>query len=561
MLLVVAICTTLLGASTSASTGSSAGGGISGGTAAVSPPSSESCPHGSTAGGNYLGPAIPNNQPRALNATACALACVAERACVAWVHHIPACSGHGESCTLASGCCWLKRCVARFAQNPCNCGQRMTGRNASCAAPSPAPPDAPPVPGGPPPPPGPPCAAPAATEAPAPPNARPVLYLLVDDLRPELPPWGSTHVHAPHISKLAATGTVFTHSYCQQAVCSPSRMSFLTGRRPARTRTVNFLDHFRQAWCGVPVAGRAYGGAVLRNVSLAPRRCRERFGSTCGGAGECCTLCTAEPQCGAWTYVPATGQGPMCTLFHDGNLPADLTVAGALSGASGVWDTANWTSLPQHFLKAGYFVLGTGKVFHDGTGGVHAPWRGPGMPPLNDPPSWTPGCSMQDADSDAYMWPCSTPVGAGRAHGCAINATEGGEVGLGEKPLADKVVADEAVAKLRLAAAHFLTTGRPFMLVAGMRKPHMDWRFPKPFLDYYPNASQIKIAAHPTMDRSIPPIAHRGPCLQSSPYAAMEAKLAQTNRLYYYSAISWVDSQIGRTASASSVSRPESWMD
>ena len=169
------------------------------------------------------------------------------------------------------------------------------------------------------------------------------------------------------------------------------------------------------------------------------------------------------------------------------------------------------------------------------------------MPPLNDPPAWTPGCSMQDVDSYAYMWSCSTPVGKqGHARGCAINATMEGEVKAGEKPLADKVVADDALAKLDLGAATFHATGRPFLLSVGFRKPHMPWRFPAPWLSYYPNASEITVAARPTMDYSIPPIAHHDPTLQPSPYLEMDTALAQTNRLFYYASISWVDSQIGR---------------
>eukprot|EP01050_Picozoa_sp_SAG11_P028845 SAG11_NODE_7881_length_1085_cov_1.356998_2_plen_163_part_01 len=158
---------------------------------------------------------------------------------------------------------------------------------------------------------------------------------------------------------------------------------------------------------------------------------------------------------------------------------------------------------------------------------------------------------MADVDSDAYMWGCDTTVEragqvVGRARGCPINATEAGEVTAGEKPLADKVVADDALVKLELGAANFHATGRPFFLAAGFRKPHMSWRFPASFLDYYPKPSQIKVAARPTMDFSIPPIAHHDPTLQPSPYEAMDTLLAQTNRLFYYAAISWVDSQIGR---------------
>lgn len=78
------------------------------------------------------------------------------------------------------------------------------------------------------------------------PSGRPnVLFIAVDDLRPELPCYGAAHIKAPHISRLASEGTVFAHAYCQQAVCSPSRTSLLTGLRPDSTRVYDLDTHFR----------------------------------------------------------------------------------------------------------------------------------------------------------------------------------------------------------------------------------------------------------------------------------------------------------------------------
>lgn len=72
-----------------------------------------------------------------------------------------------------------------------------------------------------------------------------VLLIAIDDMRPELGCYGAKHVHSPNIDRLASTGTVFTRAYCQQAVCSPSRTSLLTGLRPDTTKVYDLQTHFR----------------------------------------------------------------------------------------------------------------------------------------------------------------------------------------------------------------------------------------------------------------------------------------------------------------------------
>ncbi len=72
-----------------------------------------------------------------------------------------------------------------------------------------------------------------------------VLFIAVDDLRTELGCHGVQGIRSPNVDRLAARGTVFERAYCQQAVCSPSRTSLMTGLRPDSTRVFNLTTHFR----------------------------------------------------------------------------------------------------------------------------------------------------------------------------------------------------------------------------------------------------------------------------------------------------------------------------
>lgn len=76
--------------------------------------------------------------------------------------------------------------------------------------------------------------------------------IVVDDLRPQLGCYnvsvcGGMKMHTPNLDGLAARGLLFRNNYNQYSVCSPSRNSFMSGRRPDSTLTYNFKDDFRHA--------------------------------------------------------------------------------------------------------------------------------------------------------------------------------------------------------------------------------------------------------------------------------------------------------------------------
>ena len=74
-----------------------------------------------------------------------------------------------------------------------------------------------------------------------------VLFVVYDDLRPELGCYGVDWMRTPVIDGLAAEGVLFERAYCQQAICGPSRASALSGCRPDTTRIYDLNTTVRQA--------------------------------------------------------------------------------------------------------------------------------------------------------------------------------------------------------------------------------------------------------------------------------------------------------------------------
>lgn len=59
-----------------------------------------------------------------------------------------------------------------------------------------------------------------------------VLFIALDDLRPELGSYGETHMQTPHIDALANSGRVFRNHYVSVPTCGASRYALMTSLRP-----------------------------------------------------------------------------------------------------------------------------------------------------------------------------------------------------------------------------------------------------------------------------------------------------------------------------------------
>ena len=76
-----------------------------------------------------------------------------------------------------------------------------------------------------------------AAAAAAPQPRRNVMMISVDDLRPQLNhAYGMVEAKTPHLDQFSEGALVFHRAYCQQAICSPSRNSYMSGRRPDTTK-------------------------------------------------------------------------------------------------------------------------------------------------------------------------------------------------------------------------------------------------------------------------------------------------------------------------------------
>jgi len=409
--------------------------------------------------------------------------------------------------------------------------------------------------------------------------ARNVLYLVFDDLRPDLSFYGAKWMSTPHLQSLADSGTTFDHAYCQETVCSPSRMSFTTGRRPNTTQTWNFLNHFRQASCpsttpGVELTGTPLNGTRQPDgVSFAGT-----IPGNTGGAGQCCTDCTASRGCAGWQLSNQT-----CRLFGslNGSAPCDNSRDDAVC-ISGVGQGAmpEWTTLPQHLRQSGWLTLGVGKYFHDVNEALGVPGddrypAGHGLPPEADPPSWS-NVSVQNRNlvelqvrygahlqlfkgspytgaHHAYVDAMDNCVGSAKTEMCTadlpLNGSNAGD--LSTTPPCDYIAYEDAKDKLRFAALNRAQTGQGFFLAVGIRRPHLTFRVPAPYAAMYP-ANETDLPTHQTLDPSIDGIAwiEFEPLGGNRPDARDNSDAqVRANRAAYYAAVSWADYAAGEVLS------------
>ena len=190
-------------------------------------------------------------------------------------------------------------------------------------------------------------------------------------------------------------------------------------------------------------------------------------------------------------------------------------------------------TLPQMFMRQGYYAARVGKIYHYGNPGDI------GTSGLDDKPSWQEVVNPAGRDKttlESDIINLTPKRGLGSALAFLSDATGRDE------DHTDGKVATEAI---RLLEKH---QSEPFFLAVGFYKPHCPYIAPKKYFDLYPLES-IQLPKEPADHvKNIP-----APALASTkPYPLFGATVDETRRAKqaYYAAISFVDAQIGRVIAA-----------
>ena len=109
---------------------------------------------------------------------------------------------------------------------------------------------------------------PERAESPAKKGRPNVLFIAVDDLRPQLACYGRQQMQSPNIDRLAAAGVLFERAYCMVPTCGASRASLMTGLRPTPTRFVNYLTWAEKDAAGITTLNTHFIRHGYETISL-----------------------------------------------------------------------------------------------------------------------------------------------------------------------------------------------------------------------------------------------------------------------------------------------------
>ncbi|PAW87978.1 MAG: iduronate-2-sulfatase [Pedosphaera sp. Tous-C6FEB] len=188
-------------------------------------------------------------------------------------------------------------------------------------------------------------------------------------------------------------------------------------------------------------------------------------------------------------------------------------------------------TMPQMFMKHGYFAARVGKIYHYGNPGQI------GTPGLDDAPSWNVALNPRGRDKDEEDKLTNYTPKRGLGSALAFQKAEGTD-----EEQTDGIVATEVIKLMES------NRDKPFFIAAGFYRPHCPYVAPKKYFDLYP-MEKITMPAGPFPEAKAAPAAalasvNPWPWFGTTEQQSREAKQA------YYATISFVDAQVGRLLDA-----------
>lgn len=321
-----------------------------------------------------------------------------------------------------------------------------------------------------------------------------ILFIACDDMRPELGCYGKDYIHSPNIDSIASNGIVFNHAYCQQAVCSPSRSSLLTGTRPDTDKVWDLVTHFRKA---------------LPNVTTLMQNFKNN-GYFVQGMGKIFHGSLDDPA--SWS-VP--WQVPKAEIYA---LPEDAARVGKMENVQGEPDGPKGDNAGAE--TSSYSIPGHDPVDTNAT----APAKKGKKKGKKGPKG---GDEGGKANSRGPIYECAD--------------------------VPDNTFTDGKVADLAVQTLQSLATKKqePFFLAVGFIKPHLPWVSPKKYWDLY-DPAKIDLAPNQFLPVDAPSYAvlpndgevraYKGVPPSGPIPPEIQHKLKQA----YFAGISYTDAQIGK---------------
>ncbi len=188
-------------------------------------------------------------------------------------------------------------------------------------------------------------------------------------------------------------------------------------------------------------------------------------------------------------------------------------------------------TIPQMFMKNGYFAARVGKIYHYGNPGQI------GTPGLDDAPSWNVAINPRGRDKDEEDKIINHTPKRGLGSSLSFLKADGTD-----EEQTDGKVATEVIKLLES------NKDKPFFIAAGFYRPHCPYVAPKKYFELYP-MDKITMPGGPFPEAMAAPPASLAsvtpwPWFGTTEMQSREAKQA------YYATISFVDAQVGRLLDA-----------